>query len=325
LLIKSFARRRMLMNQRLLCTVAFAAIFMQNVRAGTNTVYNFLRSDVDPRAAAMGGSFVSVLDDPNSLFYNPAGLSTLESPKGSLGFVKHLLDINSGYVSYSQKIEESGNIGAGIIYTNYGSFDRTDVTGTVLGTFSAGDLAILLGYSNLLEENFYYGINVKYIHSSIAEYSSSAVAADIGVLYNIPESRVTLGASLRNAGVQLSKYGSVKEDLPVDLVVGGSVVPRGLPLLLNVSFHKLTDATESFGDHFKTFKVGGEFQLSPSFRLRFGYDNEKRTDLKVGSSSGLAGISGGVGIGIGEYRLDYALSSLGTVGDLHRVSIGATF
>jgi len=300
------------------------ALTTLSMYGGTNTVYNFLRNDVSPRAAGMGGSFVSAIEDPNTLFYNPAGLSTLQHPMGSIGFFKHLIDINAGYVSYSQKIEDIGHLGAGIIYTDYGSFDKTDESGTILGTFSAADLAVFLGYSNLLDENLHYGINVKYIHSSIAEFSSSGIAADLGILYNIPDSRVTLGASIRNAGVQISKYGSVEEDLPIDLVVGGSVVPRGLPLLLNVSFHKLSDAVESFGDRFKSFKVGGEFVLSPSFRLRFGYDNEKRIDLKVGSSAGLAGFSGGMGIGIGEYRVDYALSSLGQVGDLHRVSIGAT-
>jgi hypothetical protein len=83
--------------------------------------------------------------------------------------------------------------------------------------------------------------------------------------------------------------------------------------------------TKDFADRFRSFKVGGEFTLNPSFLLRFGYDNEKRTDLKIGTSSGLAGFSGGLGVTVDSYRLDYALSSLGKVGELHRISIGAAF
>jgi long-subunit fatty acid transport protein len=69
-----------------------------SLHAGTNTVYNFLRLDVSARAAGMAGSFVSIMEDPNAIFYNPAGLSTLQSSMASVGFFKHLLDINSCYL-----------------------------------------------------------------------------------------------------------------------------------------------------------------------------------------------------------------------------------
>jgi hypothetical protein len=293
--------------------------------AGTNTVYNFLRSDTSPRAAGLGGSFITATNDPNAIFYNPAGVSTMERPMGSIGFFKHLLDINTGYASFASEWKDVGFVGASVLYTNYGSFDRTDDAANNLGTFSAGDLALMLGYSNILDVNLHYGITLKYIHSSIAEYSSSGLAADIGLLYTIPDSRVSFGVSARNIGTQLSTYASLEEDLPLDVAIGGSVVPRGIPLLLNLSFHRLNDDVDNFADRFRAFRVGGEFSLSPSFQLRFGYDNEKRSDLKIGSSSGLAGFSGGVGLIFGDYRVDYALSSLGKVGELHRVSVGAGF
>lgn len=290
----------------------------------TNTVYNFLRNDVSPRASALAGSFVTITNDPNSIFYNPAALSTLETPMGSIGFFKHLLDINAGYVSYSQSYEDLGYFGAGILYTNYGTFDETDDLGNNLGTFSATDFALMLGYSNLFEESLHYGVNAKFIYSSIAGYKSTALAADIGLLYSIPESKVTIGASIRNIGSQLTSYISTRENLPLDVVVGASVVPRGLPLLLNVNFHKLNEDQGKFGDRFRAFTVGGEFTLSKVLQARVGFDNEKRKDLKIGTSSGLAGFSGGVGITVSNYKVDYSLSSLGKIGNLHRISIGTS-
>lgn len=293
--------------------------------AETNTVYNFLRNDVSPRAAALAGSFVTITNDPNSIFYNPAALSTLETPMGSIGFFKHLLDINAGYVSYSMPYEDLGYFGAGILYTNYGSFDETDDLGNTLGTFNASDFALTLGYSNIFEENIHFGANVKYIYSSIAGYKSTGLAGDIGFLFAVPESKLTVGASLRNVGAQLTSYFSTKESLPLDLVFGASIVPRGLPLLLNVNFHKLNDDQSNFGDRFRAFTVGGEFTLSKVLQARVGYDNEKRKDLKIGTSSGLAGFSGGIGITVSDYIVDYSLSSLGKVGSLHRISIGTSF
>jgi hypothetical protein len=306
-------------------SIVIVTLAMQISHAETNTVYNFLRNDVSPRAAGLAGSFVTITNDPNSIFYNPAALSTLETPMGSIGFFKHLLDINAGYISYSMPYEDLGYFGAGILYTNYGSFDRTDDLGNNLGTFNATDFALTVGYSNIFEENIHFGANVKYIYSSIAGYKSTGLAGDIGLLYAVPESKVTIGASLRNLGAQLTSYVSTKEDLPLDFVFGASIIPRGLPLLLNFNFHKLNEDQAKFGDRFRAFSVGGEFTLSKVLQARVGYDNEKRRDLKIGASSGLAGFSGGIGITVSDYKVDYSLSSLGKVGSLHRISIGTNF
>lgn len=303
----------------LLLVVAGAA------RGGTNTAYTFLRGDVGARAAAMAGTFVSIADDPNCLFYNPAGSATLSVPSGSLGFFKHLMDINAGSLAYAHPLEGVGVLSAGIVYYNYGSFDRTDDLGNTLGTFTASDLAFAAGFSGMLEENLTYGASAKIITSQIAGYSSAGIGIDAGILYRIPESKITVGAGIRNLGAQMSSYAGVKEDLPLDLTIGGSVVPKGLPLLFSVNFHKLNEEGETFTQRFRTFSLGGEFTLSPVLQFRFGYNNEQRRELKLGTSAGLAGFSGGLGITIDTYRVDYALSSLGKTGSLHRISLATSF
>jgi hypothetical protein len=314
-------------KDRGLAVVAASLLLLSSARSQTpsSTVYNFLRSDVGARAAAMAGSFVTATNDPDGLFYNVASLSTLDAPRGTAGFFKHLLDINSGYLSYSQKAEGIGSFGAGVLYTNYGSFTETDEAGNDLGTFSAGDLALLLGYSNQIEENLYYGAGIKVIYSTIAGEASTGAAVDGGILYLIPEDRIALGASVRNLGVQMSSYAGKRENLPLDLTIGGSVVPRGLPLLLCVNFHRLTDNVSSFGERLAAFTIGGEFTISKAVLLRFGYDNNSRKDLKIGESAGLAGFSAGLGILYQQFKLDYGLSSLGSIGALHRISIGSAF
>jgi hypothetical protein len=295
------------------------------LRAQSSTVFNFLRNDVSARAAGLAGSVISATDDPTLLFYNPASLPTLTSPQGGIGYFKHVLDINSGYVVYGQEFQNIGYFGAGIQYTNYGSFDQTDDLGNVEGTFSASDLSFNVGYGTAIDDNLYAGGALEFITSSIAGYSSSGLAANVGVLYLIPENRIALGVSLRHAGAQLSTYSGVRESLPADLTIGGSIIPRGLPLLLNVNFHKLNETVGAFIDRFRSFTVGGEFTLSKSFLLRVGFDNARRKDLKTGTSSGLAGFSGGIGLLVSRYKIDYALSSLGGIGNLHRISVGTSF
>ncbi len=314
------------MKPTTLCLLAAGSLLSATPSfAGSNSTYDFLRTDVSARAGALAGSYVSIMNDPTTIFYNPAALGTIEQPTGSLGFFKHLLDINSGYVAYAQPYEDIGFFGVGVLYMNYGSFNRTDDLGNTLGTFSANELAVSLGYASAWEENLYYGVNAKFIYSGIAEYSSTGLAADFGLLYNIPESRVTLGVSLRNVGAQLSSYASTKENLPLDLVVGMSVVPKGIPLLLNVNFHKLNEDAANFGDRFRAFSIGGEFTLSKVLQARVGYNNEHRQELKTGTSAGLTGFSAGIGITVKQYRVDYGLTSLGSIGSLHRVTISSTF
>jgi len=311
--------------RRVLTYAALAALAASPATAQETTAFSFLRSDVGARAAALAGSVVSLTNDPAGLFVNPASLGTLNSPSGAAGFFKHLLDINAGYVVYGQSLEGIGSVGAGVLYTNYGTFDRMDEFGNSSGTFTASDMALSLGYSTEIQENLTAGGALKFIYSSIAGYTSTAAAADLGVLYRIPESRLSLGASIRNMGKMMTTYAGISEPLPLDLAVGASIVPRGLPLLLNVDFHRLNENPGSFIDRFGAFTVGGEFTLSRVIRARFGYNNQTRKDLQTGTTAGLAGFSAGVGISVSTYLVDYSLSSLGAIGNLHRVSIGTTF
>jgi hypothetical protein len=287
-----------------------------------NTTYAFLRLDNGARSAAMAGSFVSITDDPSVIFYNPASLGTLTSGRASFGFLKHLLDINSGYAAYGQQFRDWGWFGVGISYINYGSFEETDVVGNRLGTFHANEFALLGGYSNLLYDVIHYGINVKLIYSSIADSRSAALAVDIGGLYEFEVQQITVGASLLNVGRQINAYIDTREDLPLDLKIGISKRLEHLPLLINLDFHRLNESAEDFLSRFKAFSVGGEFTASDALRLRFGYNNQQRQDLKIGTSAGLAGFSLGAGVFLGRYQIDYAFSSLGKVGSLNRFSVG---
>jgi long-subunit fatty acid transport protein len=285
------------------------------------TTYRFLNVDMSARAAALGGSFSTNNDDVDVLFYNPAGMSFLEKDPVSFSFVKHLMDINLFSLAYSTEFENIGRFGTAIKYINYGSFDEADEFGNRTGEFSAGELAFILGYTNEFSENFYYGANAKVIYSSIADESSSAIALDLGINYEIPNQKLNLAAAVLNLGTQLSSYIDTKEDLPLDVTVGISKRLENLPVRLSLDFHQLNKDRDELYQHLKGFSVGAEFYLSEVFTLRFGYDNEARSDLKVGSSSGIAGFNGGLGVKISEYVFNYGYSSLGTIGAMHRIGL----
>lgn len=301
-------------------------IILSSILYSQQTTFDFLRMDISPRAAALSGAFVSNTDDPNVIFYNPAGLKQLTGTPVSFSFAKHLMDINLASISASTEIGSFGRFGFGVQYINYGSFERADENGYKDGTtFGANEIALTAGYAGTIDDNFYYGINARFIGSFIDSYSSTALAADLGVQYLIPSERISIGVSALNMGGQLSSYIGTNEDLPLDVRAGISKRMEHLPLILFLSFNKLNDKTDNFGGRFKNFVLGGEFSLSRVLKLRLGFDNEKRKDLKVGTTAGLAGFNLGLGALINKYNFDYSYSSLGSIGALHRVGISTTF
>ena len=297
---------------------SYSSVFSQNT-------YEFLRVDMSARAGALGGSFVSYFDDADIIFYNPAGMKLSKGSPISFSFTKHLLDINLASLSYSTEIENVGRFGAALQYINYGNFTKADEFGNRTGEFGAGELAVLLGYAGEFEENFYYGANAKIIYSSIADRSSSAIAVDLGLHYQIPSQQINIALVALNLGTQISSFINTSEDLPVDVAFGISKRLKNLPLRLSLDFHKLTEDRDDFIQRFKAFSIGAEFYLSQIFSLRFGYDNEKRSELKVGTTAGIAGFNAGLGVNVSSYRFDYGYSSLGKVGALHRISLVTAF
>jgi hypothetical protein len=208
--------------------------------------FEFLRVDPGAKASSLAGAFDTYTDDPNAMFYNPATLSTMTRGKISGGFGKYLLDMNFGSFSFAQKYKDIGWFGIGIKYFDYGTFDKADESGIPTGeTFSANDLMVSVGYSNYVYEEINYGITVKYIYSGIADYKSTALAMDFGLLYLIPGPQIGLSFGVNNLGSQLSTYIDTREKLPLDIRVGFSKRLEHTPVRLNVTFAKLNESRKS--------------------------------------------------------------------------------
>lgn len=292
--------------------------------AFSQSTYKFLNLDTSPRAAAVAGSYVANNDDPNVIFYNPSGMNLLSGSPISFSFLNHLMDINSASLVYSRELEEIGRFSAAVKYINYGDFTKAAENGLKTGNFGASDIAFIVGYANRLDENFYYGANVKFIYSGIEEYSSSAYAFDLGLHYNIPDERWSFGFSILNLGSQINSYFDYKEELPLDIRLGFSKQLENLPFRLFWSFNKLNETQDNFLARFKNITAGGEFRLGQSLKLRLGYDNEKRKEMKLGSTAGLAGFSLGFGFNVSSYTIDYSFSSMGDIGALHRFGVSTS-
>jgi hypothetical protein len=318
------AMKRFILSLSVAVLMAFS-IAPAPLHAGGNPVFDFLRVPMNARAAALGNTFLTMRNDATLLFTNPGALATLEAPAASVGFLKHLLDVNAGYAVYGQQVQDIGWLSAGIVYMNYGSMERTDKFGNQLGgTFGAADLAFSVGYGNN-SGNLSWGGAVKFIYSYIDDHNSSGLALDAGLSYYIPDEEIVIAAGILHAGTQLSAFNIEKEDLPLDVRLGVGKKLEHLPLTIMLNFHKLNEDSDDFFSRFANYSIGGEFELSESLRARIGYYNEGRREWKIGNTAKLAGFSGGFGINVAGYTVDYAWNSLGEIGAMHRFSLGTTF
>ena len=215
-------------------TVLFAyASFAQSVKENPiTTAVPFLRLATDARAAGMGDVGVATNPDANSLFYNGAKTAFNESKYGiGLTYTPWLSEldlknINQISVGAFYKLSDKEAVSVGFRNFNEGTFSFTDATGTEVSTFKPSDLAVEAGYSRKLSKKSGVGLNVRYIHSKLAnntvnnDYKAgNAVAADISYFYTNKE--WNFGLALTNLGSKI-KYGGEPSYIPANLALGGA-------------------------------------------------------------------------------------------------------
>lgn len=309
--------------------VVFAALFALgsplHSDAQEATIFPFLRGTISARSAGLGGATVAMTNDLSTIVLNPATLNTIEEQQVTGTFIKHVLDINSGFAAYGDRFGDLGTLGFTASYTNYGSFERTDITGTQSGTVGAQDLVVAASIARELDTLISYGFTVKFLYSGLDDQVSTAIAVDAGLHFQLPQSRTNIGIALLNVGGQLSTYDGVSDRLPLDLRVGVNHRLKGLPLLVNASLNHLTDEVDSFFDRLLNFSVGGELYLGKVIMARIGYDNAQRNLSGVNVATQATGLSGGIGVNLEDLDIDYALSSLGSSALMHRLSVGLIF
>jgi len=328
-------RRHRVVTASLFFFILHSSYFIGAARAqdvptsGRAFLSDILNKPLNARAAALGNTFVATQNDPNTLFSNPAAISSIVIADSdrmndiSVSYSHYILDINEGAIVYEHPVPQgvlfAGNFAAGVQYFSGGSSTQADNTGQTLGTFSTGDVALLLAYSSTASNGLHYGVTAKVVSSSLVagssvqDYSATWMAADLGLYYEWAKERMTFGLSVLNLGTELSQYAGVSEPVGPNVQFGATIRPEHLPLTLGLDFHNITRDREgrNLFYAFDDFSVGGEFVLGKVVRLRFGYENELRHQLNVPAGSGLAGFSGGVGLHIKRYDIDFAIDDEG--------------
>lgn len=282
-------------------------------------VYEFVNITTSPRQAALGGNAQSAWDaDPNMALWNPALMNEQSHGQLGLNYVNYLADVNFGTMSAVYQYDDDKFFAIHGQYVDYGDFRGYDENDNPTGDFSAKDAAITLGYARSLSDFFTVGANVKYINSRIESYSSSAVAADLGVVFHDVDYNTNVALSIRNMGFQLKTYAGTKEKLPLQINLGLSQRLEHVPLELSLTLHDLqkfdismerdadgneTELGRKVIDH---VSIGGELFPGRGFNIRLGYNFKRGNELKIEDNRTFAGLTYGFGIRVSAFRFEFA-------------------
>jgi hypothetical protein len=309
---------------------------------GGTSVYQVLNLPPGARSAALGGYLPAARDqDPALAYHNPALVSPLMNNRFSLNYSNYISDIQYGYLAGSHDFGRWGSAAAGIQFIHYGEFLEANEFGDILGTFSAAEYTLNLGYAYPIDSLISVGVTVRPVYSVLERYVSWGLSSDFGLHYHNPDNRLALSLVARNLGLQLSTYATPeREPLPFDLLAGISYKLKHAPFRLHLTARNLQQfdlrgrsgdidsnagflkKTENFvGTSLDHLVAGVEFVPGDLIALRIGYNFLRRAELGMDQGSGATGFSFGAGLNLGWLSLDYALASYHLAAMTHTLSV----
>lgn len=295
------------------CSISTAFGASDNNQSGT-TAFPFLKLHSGARVSGMGSAATGLADDESALYYNPAGLTSLEGLRFIAGYQNYVVDMQSGFVGVIKRLNEKNAVGFQLSYLNYGKFIRTDEDANILGEFSGGSMVLGATFAHNLNYFYSVGATVKGIYQKVDSYSATGIALDLGGKYTANRGRYTIGAMVQNVGTQLSSLGEETDPLPTALRVGGSLTPRDAFTIVS------GDAFVSY-DRKPGFALGAEVTKLDPLSLRAGWNSYGADMRAANSDDNLAGFSFGVGIKFRAFEFSYAFSPSGDLGDTHRITL----
>ncbi len=277
-----------------------------------------LKIGLGARPVGMGEAFVAQADDVNSTAWNAAGLAQIQGHQVGLMHTLYLQDTSLEYVAYAQNIFTGAGVGVNVMYLNYGSMEKLDeVDGLPVanGSFTPAALAATVGFGQWLLPELAMGGAVKMIQQSIDTERYTAVAVDLGGLYQTPLSGLRLGLAVQNLGTALGGA-----DLPRNIKAGAAYA---LPFTVTAddAWQLLLDVNVPLGDaSYTSLNLGTEYWYNHLVAARAGYQLKNN-----GAVEGLSGLTVGAGVKVAMAQVDYALVAFGDLGMTHQLALSVGF
>ena len=276
-----------------------------------NAVYQFLKLPNSAKATSLGGLNISSIgNDLGLAMTQPALLSTNLDGELQVSVKPYFAGIQQYDLNGANKLKSDWVVGWGVHFMDYGNIAQTDNLGNEFGSINPNEYSIQVGIAKTYQEYFHFGTQIKFIQSNYGPFRSNALAMDVGVRYLTPNGLSQWSILLQNVGTQL-KYFQVKEELPLNLILGWSKKLANAPLQFSVTAERLSVWNDNYYDLdfyntegyqkpgslqnvFNHLIVGSQLYIGQSFEIDLGYHFARRFELNLPNQpNSLNGISAG--------------------------------
>jgi hypothetical protein len=301
-------------------------------RVGTSSG-TFLKIGVGARATGLGESFVAVANDPTAIYWNPAGLASMQRQEVSLSHISWPGDVNYEHVSYVLPVQRLGGSLAfqlGALSTEIDETTEFQPFGTGRSFFFT-DVVAGASYARRWTDKLLVGAGLKYIRedlgSDVGGPTTDGLLFDLGSIYYLGYGSVRIAVALTNFGGQLKPSGEF-----VSLVTGEVRSYDGFdpPTVFRygVAFEPIESARQRLttsiefdqpADNALLMKAGAEWSWDRTLALRTGY-NFGADDLKLSAGAGVH-----VPMGPIQADFDYAYTHAEFLEAAHRMTLGLRF
>jgi hypothetical protein len=315
---------------------AQSGIEPQNVERVGLAGWQFLKINLDPRQAAMAGSFAATSHgDVGAIFGNPSALVDIKNFQASFNNVRYIADM----AYYAAAIAKNFK-GIGVFALSVAAFDVGDIPRTinqpipgedrteafVTGeTFTGGDFAAGLSYARQVTDLLSVGGNIRWIREKIDDLSMNNVSFDVGTMFYTGFKSLRLGMTARSFGPdqQLVGWSEEVQIQPVDIRM-----PLDFRVGLAMDFlegqdspHLLTATLEGThpNDGPEKIHVGAEYWFHNILSLRGGY----RANYDEGNFT----FGGGLNYSVDNLggQINYAFVDFGRLKQVHMFNLALTF
>ncbi len=325
----------------------FFGRFTGAAQPGGHAILTLLNLPPSARMAAMGGEFISALDnDPSLALFNPALLNPSMHHRFFCSFTNYLTGVRSGSAGFAHhQASWQTTMHWGLSYVDYGALVYADELGNTYGSFSAQDVMVTWGAAQSYAERFRYGVNLTYAYSQLERYDAHALAATLAGSYHDSARALTATVLFKHVGGVLDNYlQGLREPLPFSIEAG--IYHRLLhsPFALSLVLHNLhrwdlrwddpqissvlfpDSLTENNSQWLQELLlhaiIGAEVYIGSFVRLSMGYHFQRRRQLAYVDFPKLSGFSFGVGITIRQFQMQYGRAIYNAAGATNTFTLG---
>jgi hypothetical protein len=299
-----------------------AEIYYSDFKKVAQAGFKFLSIGVGARQTAMGEAAVTEMGDASALFWNPAGIASIDGVAVFVDRTNWLIDTNLNSAAAVLSLGQYGNIGISALMMDYGTIQGTRISNNNIGyedteALEPGSYSVGLTYAKRLTERFQFALTSKFAAEDLVAMDLNALAFDFGTIFYTGAHGMHIGFTIQNFVFQEINYINEEFMLPLTFRVGFSAdVTSFAGIVSEHSKVNLVLEGAKPRDFSERVHMGLEYNYSDLIALRGGY----RFNYDEG------GLTFGVGLGVKTFDVGFSYADFGSMlGNVSRISANFSF